>query len=185
SLLLFGVCGPFAGAFMAVAGVRRVTVAGLLTLAAATALSTLMREPWQLVALWGVLVGLGAGAMALVLGATVAIRWFVSGRGLVIEVLTAGSATGQLLFLPVQASIVGTAGWRPAVLLASGATVVAASLVYLFMRDDPRDVGLAPYGAAQPAPAPVPTASGSPFAVALRTLADGVRSPDFRLLAGS
>ena len=45
------------------------------------------------------MVGLGTGSMALVFAATVAQRWFVKRRGLVTGILTAGSATGQLVFL--------------------------------------------------------------------------------------
>jgi hypothetical protein len=45
-----------------------------------------------------VLIGLGTGSMALVFAAIVANRWFVRRRGLVMDVLTAASATGQLIF---------------------------------------------------------------------------------------
>src|SRR5437588_11853454 len=76
NLLLFGLCGPFAGALMARFGVKRVMLFALTTLATAVGLSTQMQAAWQLIVLWGVLVGIGSGAMALVLGATVATRWF-------------------------------------------------------------------------------------------------------------
>src|SRR5882724_2808519 len=104
NLLLFGLCGPFAGALMARFGVKRVMLFALSTLALATGVSTLMQSAWQLVLLWGVLVGLGSGAMALVLGATVATRWFVKQRGLVTGLFAASTATGQLVFLPLQAA---------------------------------------------------------------------------------
>src|SRR5262252_9316959 len=110
NLLLFGLCGPFAGALMTRFGMRRVMVAALLTLSLATGLSVFMEQVWQMVGLWGVLVGLGAGAMALVLGATVATRWFVKRRGLITGVFAAGNATGSLIFLAPQAAIVETAG---------------------------------------------------------------------------
>src|SRR6266536_1825959 len=115
NLLLFGLCGPFAGALMTRFGVRRVMVFALLTLALGVGLSTQMQQAWQLVLLWGVLVGLGSGAMALVLGATVATRWFVKRRGLITGIFAASTATGQLVFLPQQAAIVETYGWRTAV----------------------------------------------------------------------
>jgi len=142
NLLLYGLCGPFAGAIMASFGLRRVMLASLLTLAVAVGLSTLMQSSWQLVILWGVVVGLGSGAMALVLGATVAARWFVQRRGLVTGVFAASSATGQLVFLPLQAAIIEFAGWRTAVLLVSGVAVAVLVVVAIFMRDDPRQVGL-------------------------------------------
>src|SRR4051812_16764533 len=100
NLFLYGLCGPFAGALMARFGVRRVMLFALTTLAMAVGMSTQMHELWQLMLLWGLLVGVGSGAMALVLGATVAARWFVKQRGLVTGLFSASVATGQLIFLP-------------------------------------------------------------------------------------
>jgi len=113
----------------------------LLTLAVTVSLSTLMQASWQLVVLCGVLVDLGSGAMALVLGATVAARWFVQRRGLVTGLFAASTATGQLVFLPLQASIIEFAGWRTAVPLVAGFAITVAVVVG-FMRDDPRRTGL-------------------------------------------
>ena len=190
NLLLFGLCGPFAGAIMARFGVRRVMLTALTTLAVGVSLSTLMQSAWQLVLLWGVVVGLGSGAMALVLGATVAARWFVQRRGLVTGLFAASTATGQLVFLPLQAAIIEFVGWRTAVLLVAGVALTVAAVVAIFMRDDPLQVGLQAYGAEHDAPEVVLTPrpgvlSANPFKLALQTLADGVRIPDFWFLAGS
>src|SRR6266851_2657162 len=154
NLLLYGLCGPFAGALMARFGVRRVMLVALATLAVGVGLSSLMQTSWQLVALWGVLVGLGSGAMALVLGAMVATRWFVKRRGLVTGIFAASTATGQLIFLAPQAAIVEVFGWRPAVLLIAAVALGVAGLVALLMREDPSQVGLQAFGAeAEPATA--------------------------------
>ena len=183
NLLLYGLCGPFAGALMSRFGLRRVMLAALATLAVATGASVLMSQVWQLVALWGVMVGLGAGAMALVLGATVATRWFVERRGLVTGIFAAAGATGQLIFLPFQAAIVDSIGWRVAVLIVSAVAIAVAIVAGLFMRDEPRDVGLTPYGSSRPN-IPSPT-TGNPFALAVDTLAQSAKVKDFWLLAGS
>ncbi len=189
NLLLFGLCGPFAGAIMTRFGVRRVMLSALFTLAIAVSLSTLMQSAWQLVILWGVLVGLGSGAMALVLGATVAARWFVQRRGLVTGLFAASTATGQLVFLPLQASIIELAGWRTAVLVVAGVAILVALLVAVFMRDDPTQIGIEAYGAGTETQAFVAPRQGAlsanPFKLALQTLGDGIRIPDFWLLAGS
>jgi sugar phosphate permease len=190
NLLLYGLCGPFAGAIMARFGVRRVMLGALFTLAVAVGASTLMQSAWQLVFLWGVLVGLGSGAMALVLGAIVAARWFVQRRGLVTGLFAAASATGTLVFLPLQAAIIDIAGWRAAVLLVCGVAIATAVVIGIFMRDDPRQVGVRAYGAANDEPEPVVgpaqgALSANPFKLALQTLADCARVPDFWLLAGS
>jgi len=186
NLLLFGLCGPFAGALMIRFGVRRVMVCALSTLALAVGLSGFMQSSWQLVALWGVLVGMGSGAMALVLGATVATRWFVERRGLVTGLFAASTATGQLVFLPFQAAIVEAAGWRTAIALVAGAAVIVAGLVALFMRDQPSDIGLRPYGADAGEPiAPPARSTVNPFRMTVATLGEGVRRRDFWLLGGS
>jgi sugar phosphate permease len=187
NLLLYGLCGPFAGALMTRFGVRRVMLFALSTLALAVGLSTFMQTAWQLILLWGVMVGLGSGSMALVLGAIVATRWFVRRRGLITGIFAASSATGQLIFLPQQAAIVETVGWRPAVLLVAAVALVVAGLVALFMRDDPRQVGLQPYGVEDDPQAGAPTVPtrGNPFALAVTTLKEAARVRDFWILAGS
>src|SRR5678815_5463704 len=61
NILLYGLVGPFAGALMQRLGVRRTTMIALALLATGVSLATLVRQPWQLVLLWGVVVGLGSG----------------------------------------------------------------------------------------------------------------------------
>src|SRR6185295_778535 len=125
NLLLYGLTGPFAAALLDRLGVRTTMMLALVLVAAGVALTTLMTAPWQLMLLWGVVVGGGTGMAALALGATVVNRWFSERRGLVMGVLTASTATGQLLFLPLMASIVERYGWRTAVLgIAAVALVV-------------------------------------------------------------
>jgi predicted MFS family arabinose efflux permease len=147
NLLLFGLMAPFAAALMARFGLRKVTSVALLFVAAGAALSIFATEPWMLVLTWGVLIGLGTGSMALVFAATVADQWFVKSRGLVVGVLTAGSATGQLAFLPLIAVLVTEQGWRQASLLVAGGALLVVPLVLIFLRNHPVDIGLTPYGA--------------------------------------
>ncbi len=184
NLLLFGLCGPFAGALMVRFGVKRVMLFALTTLASAVGVSIFMQSVWQLVLLWGVLVGMGSGAMALVLGATVATRWFVKQRGLVTGLFSASVATGQLIFLPIQAAIVERAGWRFAIGLVALVAIGVALLVLVFMRDEPREVGLRPYGARDDPPH-APPVHENPFKLAIQTLLQASRVRDFWLLAGS
>jgi len=189
NLLLYGLIGPFAASLMERVGMRRMMVGSLLVLTIAVSLTTQMRASWQLQLLWGGLVGLGSGAMAGWISATVANRWFVKNRGLVVGTLTAAGATGQLLFLPLLARMVGTVGWRPAVLLVAGATALTIPLVLLVIRSYPRDVGALPYGVApssEAAQIPPPTRpTGNLFTGALGTLRTCLRSGDFRLLLAS
>ncbi|MDH7797762.1 MULTISPECIES: MFS transporter [unclassified Beijerinckia] len=182
-LLLFGLMGPFAAAFMNRFGLRRVILTALSLIGGGMLASLAMTQVWQLVMLWGVVVGFGTGLVALVLGATVATRWFTERRGLVIGLLTASSATGQLVFLPLMAQITDHLGWRSALLLVCALQVVAAIAVILLMRDRPSDLGLAPYGeSAVVPPAPNTPSLWSLVTAPLEALRDASRTGIFWVL---
>ncbi len=183
NLLLFGFSGPFAAALMNRFGIRRVVIFALLLIATGVGLTPLMRAPWQLYLLWGIVVGTGTGSMAGVLAATVANRWFVARRGLVTGMLTAAGATGQLVFLPGLASLAVGWGWRYASLTVALAVLVAVPAVALLMRDSPAQVGLQAYGATEADTGPASPAN--PFSAAIVGLGRSFRSVDFWLLAGS
>ncbi len=185
SLVLYGLIGPFAASFMERFGLRRTMLTALALLAVGVSLTTLMRQSWQLVLLWGVVVGAGAGIIANVLGAVVATRWFTTRRGLVIGVLTGSAAAGQLIFLPSFAAITGVFGWRPMVLLTAAIALAIMPVVWLLMRERPEDLGLAPYGETGGPKAAPRAAAGNPVMLSLRTLAEAARSRAFWLLAGS
>ncbi|SFU35224.1 MFS transporter [Pseudoduganella namucuonensis] len=167
---LFGLMGPFAAILMERFGLRNVVVAALTLISTGLLLALGMSQFWHLVALWGVVLGLGSGMTALVLSAVVANRWFDTRRGLIIGVLTASSATGQLLFLPLGAWLVENLGWRMAVLPVLACCALVALAAFFLMRDRPSDVGQRPYGADPAAPAAAPAAAmrlslATPFAV--------------------
>ena len=182
NLLLFGLTAPFAAALMNRFGIRRVVASALLLVSAGSGLTVFMESSWQLVLLWGVLVGLGTGSMALAFVATVAGRWFVKRRGLVTGILTAGGATGQLVFLPVVAWLAEHHGWRSAALVVAGGALAVVPLVLLLMRDYPYDVGLPPYGGDELVVPPPRT--GNAATAALDALRTASRTSQFWLLAG-
>lgn len=184
NLILYGCIGPFAAAVMERFGVRRSVMCALVLVAAGVASTSLMRFPWQLILMWGFLVGSGTGFLASVLSATVATRWFTEKRGLVIGILSGGSSTGQLVFLPVMANITSTYGWRTTVIAIAAIAAAIVPLVALLLRDRPQDVGLLPYGETgeiKPLPAP----KGNPVALAFAGLRDAVRNRDIWLLAST
>jgi MFS family permease len=185
-LVLFGLLGPFAAAFMNRFGVRRMVTIALCIIVTGLLASLAMAHLWQLVLFWGLFMGIGTGLTAMVLAATVASRWFSQRRGLVMGVLAASSATGQLIFLPLLATVAEQHGWRVTVLLVCAALAVAAVAAFALMRDRPSDIGLPPYGdmsvaATHPQPAGLLALLASPL-VALK---DAARVPVFWLLFGS
>jgi len=183
NLILFGFMGPFAAAMMDRWGIRRVVTVALIAIATGSFLTTFMTAPWQLYLLWGVVVGLGTGSMATVLAATVATRWFVARRGVVMGLLTAASATGQLIFLPGLAWLATHRGWQSVSIAVSLATLAVVPLVLIFARNRPADLGLRPYGATGAEPPAPPRRN--PIAAAFGTLRMAVRSRDFWLLAST
>jgi MFS family permease len=188
NMTLFGVTAPFAAALMDRFGIRPVLTVALTLIAAGSALSVTMTASWQLVLFWGVLVGIGTGSISMGFVATIATRWFEQRRGLVTGVLTAASATGQLIFLPVVAEVTVRHGWRWASLIVAAAALAVVPLVLVFIRNYPADKGVTAYGgSASSAPEsspPARLATGS-FRAAFDGLLIGVRVPAFWLLAAS
>ncbi|MBP0623988.1 MFS transporter [Cupriavidus consociatus] len=184
---LFGLMAPFSAILMERFGVRNVVCAALALIAGGMALATVSTELWQLFVAWGLMLGVGSGLTALVLAAVVANRWFSARRGLVIGLLTASSATGQLAFLPVAAWLIEHMGWRVAVLPVLAACALLAVLVLGLMRNRPADVGLAAFGEVpaavpvQPSAPPAPLTLRAPFVV----LRDAARTQAFWVLAGT
>lgn len=147
NLIVYGLTAPFAAALMERFGIRRVATIALIAVGLASAATTVMTSPWQLWLLWGFVIGIGTGAMALVFGAIIANRWFVSHRGLVMGIFSAANATGQLVFLPAIAWAATQHGWRSAAFVVSGLALVVSVLLGVVLRDRPAAVGLLPFGA--------------------------------------
>jgi MFS family permease len=180
-ILLYGLTGPFAAALMQTFGLRRTVTLALLLMGVSTGLSLFMTQPWQYVLTWGVLSGVGSGAVAPVLGATVVNRWFVKQRGLVMGLLTASTATGTLIFLPAMAALADHGGWRPVVGTIAVVTAVLAPIMWLLLPERPADIGHKPYGAPDDYAEPPPPAN-SAIGNAFGALARAARTRTFWLL---
>jgi MFS family permease len=181
--ILFGLMAPFAAALLNRYGLRNMTLLAQLVVVSALVASLAMTKVWQLMLLWGVVIGIGTGMTALVLGATVATRWFVGRRGLVVGILTASVATGQLVFLPLLAHLTDRFGWRIALGLICAMLAVSASAVLILMRDRPSDLGLRPFGDTGTEPLPTPPPNTAPImTAALGTLRDASKTRVFWIL---
>jgi MFS family permease len=184
-IFLYGLVGPFAAALMLTIGIKRTMLAGLALMSASTFASLWMAEPWQYVLSWGVFSGVGSGAVASVLGAAVVNRWFATRQGLVMGMLTASTATGALVFLPVLAWLAEGGAWRPVALAVSITTAAVIPLVLLFVPERPQDMGVRRFGETdESAPPPVLKQAATP-ALAFTALFRASRSPMFWLLFGT
>lgn len=149
-LLIYGFSGPISGNLMKRIGVRGVTVLAMVLCSASMLLSSVVQTQWQLNFFFGFFSGLATGLVASVLGATVANRWFVKNRGLVIGMMGAAVSAGQLVFYPLLTMWAVNMGWRPAALILAGIAAVMIIPVLIFMRDDPSDMDLEPLGYVKP-----------------------------------
>ena len=182
-ILLFGLMAPFAAAFLNRFGLRPVIVTALGLIVAGFLASLSMRSYWQLIALWGVVLGFGTGLTAMVLAATVASRWFTARRGLATGLLSASNATGQLVFLPAIAALSERFGWRISLVAICAMLALTACAVMLLMRNYPADVGLPPYGETAIVPPPAkPAGLGSLVTTPLLALKEASREPVFWVL---
>jgi len=184
NLFLFGLMGPFAGAAMLRFGIRRTVLFGLGLLACGVVLSTQITQPWHLMLTWGLMVGVGCGLAATVLAATVVNRWFTERRGVVMGLLTASTATGQLLFLPLLAAIAERAGWQEVAWTVAAVVALIIPLILWLLVERPEDIGLKSYGAAAGEVASV-QATGNPITIAFRALKSALPVRDFWILFGT
>jgi MFS family permease len=180
NILLFGLVGPFAAGLLQVIGLKRTVLCSMVLLVIGAGLSSLVTEIWQLYLTWGVLVGLGSGAGMVGLATAIANRWFVHRRGLVVGLLTASNASGQLVFLPLLASLVVSHTWHIVPLVVAGVILALIPVVLLMLPESPASIGLGPLGSAEIVQ--LPPRSGNPFVIAIAGLMRGARSVDFWLL---
>lgn len=184
NVLLFGLTAPFAAALMERFGIRRVVMTALTTVGIGAYSTIFMTKPWHLIGLWGVVVGVGTGSMALVFAATIVNRWFVKRRGLVIGALTAASATGQLIFLPGLSALATNIGWKSVSITVACGAFVMVPLIFIFLKERPSTVGVTPYGAPDGWKEP-PLIKTNAGRLAIQTLKDASKVRDFWYLIGS
>ena len=183
-IFLYGLIGPFAAALMQSFGLRRTLLGGLILMSLATLGSLGMTESWHYLLSWGVISGVGTGAVAPVLGATIVNRWFASRQGLMMGILTASTATGALIFLPLMAWLAENGAWKPVALFVGILAAAAIPLVVLLMPERPESIGLKRWGETGAASPPGRRASANPLG-ALTALRDAARVPMFWLLFGT
>ena len=176
--LLFGLTAPFAAALMERFTVRKVVMSALTTVGIGSISTIFITRPWHLMLLWGVVVGIGTGSMALVFAANIANRWFIAKKGLVIGILTAASATGQLIFLPSLSTLAINHGWKSVGLTVGLASLSLVPLIYLFLKESPESIGAAPFGAPADWSAPVQVKRNA-AKEALNALREGSKQRDF------
>lgn len=185
SLFLYGISGPFMAALLEVIGLKKMMVVSMTTLLTGIMLTLFMNQSWQLIIIWGVIIGLGASLFLTVVSPYVANHWFVKRRGLAVGILTASTATGQLILLPVLAAIIENYSWRPAIGLFMTIGFIMLIIIILFMKNTPKEVGILPYGLEKEIPERNKGEKKNPIVLAFNGLLEAVKVKEFWLLAGS
>lgn len=184
-LFLYGISGPFMAALIEVIGLKKMMVISMATLLAGTLLTLVMQESWQLVIIWGIIIGLGSGLFLTVLSPYIANRWFEKRRGLAVGILTASTATGQLILLPVLAIMIETYSWRWAIGFIMVLSIIMLVIIFLFMKNTPKDAGILPYGLEEDREESKEEQRKNPIVIAFNGLFAAVKVKEFWLLAGS
>lgn len=185
SLFFYGFAGPFMAALLQKFGLKKMMLASMGTLLIGLLLIFLMNQSWQLIIIWGVIIGLGSSLFLTVLSPYVANHWFKEKRGLATGILTASTAMGQLILLPVLATIIENYSWRWAIGLIITISSVMFFLIFLFMRNTPKEIGILPYGQTEDLEVADVQSKGNPIVLAFKGLAEAIRAKEFWLLAGS
>ncbi|WP_043931502.1 MFS transporter [Bacillus sp. EB01] len=185
SLFLYGISGPFMAALLEVMGLKKMMIVSMATLLAGLMLTLIMNESWQLIIIWGVIIGLGASLFLTVVSPYVANHWFDKRRGLAVGILTASTATGQLILLPVLAALIDHYSWRFAIGLIIILSSIMLIILLLFMKNTPKDVGILPYGREKEIQEQIEEKKENPIVLAFNGLLEAVKVKEFWLLAGS
>lgn len=148
SMLAYGAAQPLVGRLIDTWGPRRVLTGSLVLLGLGAWATAAGQSLWQLYLSYGVVVSLASGGPAPVSTSAIAARWFQTHRGLVVGLGMSGMAAGQLVLIPATMGLIVAFGWRAGyAALAALVCLVVVPLVWLLVRDDPAEKGLAPFGA--------------------------------------
>lgn len=185
SMFLYGISGPFMAALLNVIGLKKMMIASMSTLLTGIALTFIMNQSWQMIIIWGIIIGLGSSLFLTVLSPYVANHWFEKKRGLAVGILTAATATGQLILLPILAAIINSYSWRPAIGLIMILSIIMLMIILLFMKNSPKDVGILPYGLEKKIQESDEAQKENPIIIAFKGLLEAIKVKEFWLLSGS
>ena len=185
SLFLLGAVGPWAGRLADRWGARRLILGSIVLLALGTIALGVSQQLWHVYLTAGILMAVGAGGMGMATGSAVTMRWFDSRRGLAMGLIAGGMSAGQLIIFPLATALTVSQSWRTSAMwLGIGLIALVLPVTYLFVRDDPVNAGLRPYGATGPDPVASPAIVTPPDAARI-SIVDAARTSQFWLLAST
>jgi len=178
SQLVAGASSPLVGGLVDRLGPFRLLLLGGSLLIFGLVGCAFMSALWQTIALYGVVMTIGANCLGLVVFVPLLSRRFVRRRGMAISVVQSANGFARAVSAPLVQLLISSVGWRQTYLVQAGfMAAMMVPLVMLFRRAD------TPY-AVPPWPEPVASAVSAPVTLPSPnwTLADAVRTPHFWLL---
>src|SRR5712691_4202497 len=138
SQLVAGISSPLVGALVDRLGPRRLLLLGGGLLVLGLLGSAFVTALWQIIALYGVVMTVGANCLGLVVFVPLLSRHFVRRRGMAISIVQSANGFARAVSAPLVQLTILEIGWR-ATYLAQAALMAAAALplAALFRRADP------------------------------------------------
>ncbi|MFH1488466.1 MAG: MFS transporter [Pseudomonadota bacterium] len=146
-MVIMGLAGILMGKATDRFGPRIVSVSCGLLLGIGYMLCAVVKVKWHLYLFYGLIAGAGLSITAPLL--SLVARWFVKKRALMTSIIIAGPGLGNMIMPLVFSMFIGTYGWRISYILLGGITLLCILAGAFFLRRDPREMGLSPYGEAQ------------------------------------
>jgi len=138
SQLVAGASSPLVGALVDRLGPRRLVLLGGTLLTLGLFGSAYASALWQVVALYGVVMTIGANCLGLVVFVPLLSRWYVHRRGMAISVVQSANGFSRAVSAPVVQLMIMAIGWRHAYLTqAAVMALLVVPLAGFFRGTDP------------------------------------------------
>ena len=169
-ILVAGFLSTIAGRISDRYGPRGLVALGCVGMAIGFALMSLVNTLWQVYVIWGIFLGLGIGGTVTPINTTIP-RWFKDKIGLAIAIPSAGFGLGSVAAPLLIQWLLTIMDWRMVFIVLGIIRLVLALPPALFVKRDPQDMGLSPYGDSGPETGVTvePAAEGFSFGRAMRS----------------
>ncbi len=154
-ILIAGFLSAITGRICDRYGPRGLSAIAVVSMAIGFMLMSRISALWQAYLIWGVFMGVGIGGTVTPINTTIP-RWFNKKTVLAIAIPAAGFGVGSVLAPLIIQWLLTVLDWQLTFIILGGLRLVIALPAALFMKRDPQDMGLRPYGDS-------PSATGIPF----------------------
>jgi MFS family permease len=130
-MIAYGVSGPLAGQLVDRLGARVAYSFGLLSLGSGYLLAGFATELWHYLVTVGLLGGLGAAALGMIVASALLSRWFMTRIGSIMSLPYAAIGAGMLMLPPLTQVLISRYDWRIAHMVLGAGVLATLPLVML------------------------------------------------------